>query len=456
MMGQTPPKIVFRKNIKLKPQPVKQEKKNKLSFYIKWSVWSLVTFVALFIFYRIVVLGKPEISPKKSTVSPPALTDTLESAQEPSEDSIYSIIYNSNFSNYRIVPDILEEDMNADDFFGMFHIHPEKKAKAEMLLGANARFTVGTRIVTLYSKDDVEIPLYIYIEPDPSRYRYISFEKDIPEISNYIKRNLTIETEKRKIVIGKDALENITEQAPAELLGRISHVMSWKKDIGKLDEGDVVKVAYEGLYYNKIFMGVGKLMALEWKGKEDSLKAFLVSGEYDNEGRSVYCTEKGRPLKEAFRKSPVAYGRISSRFGIRLHPVRKVVKAHNGTDFASPEGSPIFAIGDGVVTVAAFKKANGNYIKIMHDKTYTTQYLHMSRFKPGIVAGKRVRQGDVIGYVGHTGEATGPHVCLRLWKNAVQVDFLKEKFPQQGKIKAFDAKVFQSARDYYSKQLENI
>ncbi|HNU18217.1 MAG TPA: hypothetical protein PKH56_10355, partial [Saprospiraceae bacterium] len=300
MMGQTPPKIVFRKNIKLKPQPVKQEKKNKLSFYIKWSVWSLVTFVALFIFYRIGVFGKPEISPKKSTVSPPALTDTLESAQESSEDSIYSIIYNSNFFNYRIVPDILEEDMNADDFFGMFHIHPEKKAKAEMLLGANARFTEGTRIVTLYSKDDEEIPLYIYIEPDPSRYRYISFEKDIPEISNYIKRNLTIETEKRKIVIGKDALENITEQAPAELLGRISHVMSWKKDIGKLDEGDVVKVAYEGLYYNKIFMGVGKLMALEWKGKEDSLKAFLVSGEYDNEGRSVYCTEKGRPLKEAF------------------------------------------------------------------------------------------------------------------------------------------------------------
>lgn len=438
------------------PQSPLTEKRTENSLYLKLGIGGIIALFITIFGYKSLSTDEnklAEINPSKNALP---VADSLLLDQNPSEDSIYSKIYNFNFGGYRIVPDILEEDMSSDDFFGMFHIHPEKKQKVKTLLGKNYRFTEGVRTVTLYSKEDSETPLYIIVESDPSKYRIISFDKDEPEVSDYIQRYLYKDTEKKKIIIGKEALESIAEQAPAELMGRISHVMSWKKDIGKLDEGDIIKVAYEGLYYKKLFMGVGKLMALEWIGKVDSLKAFLVSGEYDDEGKEVYCTERGRPLRASFRKSPVAYGRISSRFGIRLHPVLKVVKPHNGTDFASPEGSPIFAIGDGVITVASYTAKNGNFIKIMHDKTYTTQYLHMSRFKPGIVPGSRVRQGDVIGYVGHIGESTGSHVCLRLWKNGVQVDFLAEKFPQKGKIKAFDAQVFQSARDYYSKLLEHI
>ena len=129
-----------------------------------------------------------------------------------------------------------------------------------------------------------------------------------------------------------------------------------------------------------------------------------------------------------FLKAPVEFSRISSRFNKRrLHPVLNKVKAHLGTDYAAAKGTPIIAVGDGVVIKSSYTKGNGKYVKIRHNATYTTQYLHMSRRK--VKEGQAVRQGDVIGYVGSTGLATGPHVCFRFWKNGQQVDHLQRRFP---------------------------
>ena len=113
----------------------------------------------------------------------------------------------------------------------------------------------------------------------------------------------------------------------------------------------------------------------------------------------------------------------------RFHPVQKRYKAHLGTDYAAPTGTPIMAVGDGVITEARFKRNNGNYVKMRHNSVYSTQYLHMSKIKSGIKPGVRVSQGDVIGYVGSTGLATGPHVCFRFWKNGKQVDHRREELP---------------------------
>ena len=114
----------------------------------------------------------------------------------------------------------------------------------------------------------------------------------------------------------------------------------------------------------------------------------------------------------------------------RFHPVQKRWKAHLGTDYAAPHGTPIMATGDGTVIAASYSSGNGNYVKIQHNETYATQYLHMSGFAPGIKKGVYVKQGDVIGYVGSTGLATGPHVCYRFWKNGQQIDHRAEKFPE--------------------------
>ena len=134
-------------------------------------------------------------------------------------------------------------------------------------------------------------------------------------------------------------------------------------------------------------------------------------------------------MKQAFLKAPVKYSRISSVYSPkRFHPVQKRWKAHLGTDYAAPRGTPIYATADGTVIASKFKKYNGHYVKIKHNGVYSTQYLHMS--KRAVRNGEYVLQGQVIGYVGSTGLATGPHVCYRFWKNGKQVDANKQDLPK--------------------------
>jgi murein DD-endopeptidase MepM/ murein hydrolase activator NlpD len=131
----------------------------------------------------------------------------------------------------------------------------------------------------------------------------------------------------------------------------------------------------------------------------------------------------------------------------RFHPVQKRYKPHLGTDFAAPRGTPIRTVGEGVVLEAAYTKGNGYYVKIRHNNTYTTQYLHMSRFAKGIRKGSRVVQGQTIGYVGSTGLATGPHLCYRFWKNGRQVDALKVKLPSAHPIEKKHMAAFERLKD---------
>jgi murein DD-endopeptidase MepM/ murein hydrolase activator NlpD len=163
-------------------------------------------------------------------------------------------------------------------------------------------------------------------------------------------------------------------------------------------------------------------------------------------------------MKRAFLKAPLKYGyRISSKYNKnRLHPVLKVNRPHLGTDYAAAHGTPIITVGDGVVVEASFTKGNGNYVKVKHNGTYTTQYLHMSKFAKGIKPGKRVSQGDVIGYVGSTGLATGPHVCFRFWKNGVQVDPFKVLPPPAEPVAKKNLESFNTMVDRLKKELEGI
>ena len=151
-------------------------------------------------------------------------------------------------------------------------------------------------------------------------------------------------------------------------------------------------------------------------------------------------------------KAPVKYSRISSRYsGKRFHPVLKRYKSHLGTDYAAPQGTPILAVGDGVVTKSGYTGGNGNYVKIRHNSTYETQYLHMS--KRACKEGDRVSHGEVIGYVGSTGLATGPHVCFRFWKNGQQVDHLSEEFPTSEPLNESQMPAFKSVVNTYDSLL---
>ncbi len=182
----------------------------------------------------------------------------------------------------------------------------------------------------------------------------------------------------------------------------------------------------------------------------------MLSRSIRVEGKEYFDAE-GKGMRKALLKYPIEFSRISSRYSLnRFHPVQKRWKAHLGTDFAAPVGTPIRAVGDGTIEEAQYKSNNGNYVKIRHNGTYTTQYLHMSRIADGIHAGGRVRQGQTIGYVGSTGLATGPHLCYRFWKNGVQVDALRVDLPTSEPVKKENMEEFNKVKQELTKKLDGI
>lgn len=208
----------------------------------------------------------------------------------------------------------------------------------------------------------------------------------------------------------------------------ISKVYAWSIDFFKLQKGDKFAVTFTERYINdSIYDGVDSLKCsfFEYKGK--LIYAFPFSQEV-NSNKLEYFDEEGKTLKNFFLKAPLKFVNITSRYSQnRFHPVQQIWKAHKGTDYAAPFGASIMTTASGVVEQTGFTAGNGNFVKVKHNSTYSTQYLHMSK----IIArrGQRVNQGDIIGKVGSTGLATGPHVCYRFWKNGVQVDALRLKLP---------------------------
>ena len=170
-----------------------------------------------------------------------------------------------------------------------------------------------------------------------------------------------------------------------------------------------------------------------------------------------YFDEDGNSLRKTFLRAPLNFTRISSRYSPRrFHPVQKRYKAHLGTDYAAPKGTPIRTVGDGVVLEAGYRGGNGNYVKIRHNGNYATQYLHMSKIAKGIRPGKSVKQGQTIGFVGSTGLATGPHLCFRFWKNGRQIDALKVDLPSSEGISSAQMEHFQKARNAVKMQLDSL
>jgi len=214
-----------------------------------------------------------------------------------------------------------------------------------------------------------------------------------------------------------------------EMAEYIAGVFAWTIDFFKLHPGDEFKVIYQEKSVEGEPYAVGEISSAWFKHQGHDYYGFKYA--IDSSGTKVgMFDENGKEMKRPFLMAPVKYSRISSGFsGRRFHPVQKRWKAHLGTDYAAPKGTPILATADGYVIAASYSGGNGNYVKIRHDEVYTTQYLHMTGFAPGIKKGVHVMQGETIGYVGSTGLATGPHVCYRFWKNGKQIDHRAEKFP---------------------------
>lgn len=238
------------------------------------------------------------------------------------------------------------------------------------------------------------------------------------------------------------------------LIVSLSDIYAWTVDFFALQKGDRFRVLYEER------MCDGEVIAV------DTVRyaVFSHAGEdfpmvmYDQkDGGNIWWNEKGESMRKAFLKAPLNYSRISSGFSYaRRHPITRRVQPHTGVDYAAPKGTPVVTIGDGVVTSAKYEGAGGNTVRIRHNSVYSTAYLHLSKYAKGLKAGQRVRQGEVIGYVGSTGRSTGPHLDFRVWKNGTPINPLKMESPPAEPINDSNKEAFTAAAAKYKAQIDSI
>ena len=286
----------------------------------------------------------------------------------------------------------------------------------------------GKKYTIISSADSVATAQYFIYDPSP--YFYVVYDlRDETNVTK-VERPIDIKTKTISGIVFTSMWDAIMDNGMDwEVAVELENIYSWAVDFHHLQEGDRFKMIFEEESIEGTPVGIGTVSAALFEHRGSPNYAFYYEPDETGFGDHYY-DEKARPMKKAFLKSPVKYTRISSPFNMRrFHPVLKRVRPHLGTDYAAPHGTPIHAVADGTVTKASYTRGNGRYVKIRHDNIYQTQYLHMSRFAAGIKSGTRVKQGDVIGYVGSTGLATGPHVCFRFWKNGRQVDHRREKLP---------------------------
>jgi murein DD-endopeptidase MepM/ murein hydrolase activator NlpD len=338
-----------------------------------------------------------------------------------------------NLNNFNVVYDTVK---NGDSFGKILeknnlfyprihHISEETKKVFDI-----RQLRIGKPYMLLFSKDEVnKEPLAFIYEKNKIEYLVVEFCDSIKAYKESKPVNI-IEKEAYG-TIDNNLSETMEAQGlPIQLIYDMSDdIYAWTIDFFRLQKGDNFKVIYrERFVDDSIYAGIEAIDAAYFQHKGEEIYAFNYLTP-DSKNSTDYYDDIGKSLQKAFLKSPIKFSRISSRYNLkrRIKLYGNRVRPHKGTDFAAAIGTPILATASGTVTESARRGGNGNYVKIRHNSTYSTQYLHMS--KRMVKVGDYVSQGDVIGKVGMTGNTSGPHVCYRFWKNGRQVDPFRQKLP---------------------------
>ena len=241
--------------------------------------------------------------------------------------------------------------------------------------------------------------------------------------------------------------------SPLLILG-LSDIYAWTVDFFGLQKGDRFRVLYQETLCDGEVISVDTVRYAVFSHAGQDFPAIM----YDqHDGGNLWWNEKGESMRKAFLKAPLKFSRISSGFSYaRRHPVTRKVQPHTGVDYAAPKGTPVMTIGDGVITSMKYEGAGGNTIRIRHNSVYSTAYLHLSGYAKGLKVGQRVRQGQVIGYVGSTGRSTGPHLDFRVWKNGSPINPLKMDSPPAEPLKQENMEAFTQTWQSYQHQIDMI
>jgi murein DD-endopeptidase MepM/ murein hydrolase activator NlpD len=297
------------------------------------------------------------------------------------------------------------------------------------------RLQIGKPYTLLCSKDSLERPKCFIYQPNMEEYVVISFQDSIHAYTSrkpikYVEKTVTG-------VLTSSISENLDKKGISPILTNMlaEQIYAWTIDFTRLQKGDTFKVIYTDKYIDDtIYAGIENVKAAYFNHKKTPYYAFRFKTD-SVKNIHEYYNDAAKDLRKAFLRAPVQFSRISSKYNLnrRIAYYGFALRPHKGTDFAAAIGTPILATANGTVIESRYKGGNGNYVKIRHNATYETQYLHMQRRKVNV--GQHVKQGDVIGWIGMTGNTGGPHVCYRFWKNGKQVDPLREKLSQSEPIK---------------------
>ncbi|MCZ8146173.1 peptidoglycan DD-metalloendopeptidase family protein [Flavobacterium sp.] len=360
-----------------------------------------------------------------------------------------------NFDDFNVHFDTIRSQDTFERILKKQNLNGRKPA--EIIAKVKDSFPTSVRFMKPYiclrSKDKYHKLQYLIYQPNKIDYYLVDLTDSI--VGYKKSRPLTF---KVRTIAGKlDGSLSTTlrgMKVDPSLSNKLLKVYAWSIDFFKLKKGDRFAVSFTERYINDtIYDGVDSLRCAFFEYKGDKIYAFPFQQE--RKGRTDYYDENGKALKNFFLKAPLKYIHITSRFSkSRFHPVQLRWKAHNGTDYAAPTGTPIMTTASGVVEQAGYTAGNGNFVKVKHDRTYATQYLHMSRIL--VRRGQRVKQGDVIGKVGSTGLATGPHVCYRFWKNGVQVDPLRIQLPNAQPMEGRNLPRFKEQMRPLKRELDSV
>jgi murein DD-endopeptidase MepM/ murein hydrolase activator NlpD len=358
-------------------------------------------------------------------------------------------------NNLRIVEDQVKRNQRFTDLLNGYHV-PASVMQALNLLPKSTydfrKIAVNKKYTLLVEHDSLQTLKALVYEPNPIDYVVFHFEDSL--MVELCQRK--VDTLQRSISGRIESTLSHTIEAlnvSNDLTNKFVDIFAWVVDFQRLQKGDQFKLIYEENLVDEKPIGIGRILGVYFEHSGSGFYAF----PFDQGDGLDYFDDQGNSLRKALLKYPIEFTRISSRYSKnRFHPVVKVFRPHLGTDFAAPTGTPIRSVGDGIIEEAQYKTNNGNYVKVRHNGTYTTGYLHMSKIAAGIKPGTRVRQGQTIGFVGSTGLATGPHLCYRFWKNGVQVDALRVELPPSQPVKAEYFSTFQSIKEDLIKRLEQI
>lgn len=370
-------------------------------------------------------------------------------------DTIYepTIEYGLNIDSFIVHKNVIKSNEFLANILLKYNVpysEIDNLAKSSRKIFDVRKIATGKKYTILCSKDSLKKAQYFIYEPNPIEYVVFDMRDSLQVYKG--KRKISIKIHEASGVIKSSLYQTLDDANVSPVLAiQMANVFAWTIDFYRIQKDDWFKVIYEERFVDDKSIGVGKVLAANFNHhNKDFFACYFVQDSVGD-----YFDAKANSLRRAFLKSPLKFGRLTSGYTMkRFHPIQKRNKPHLGTDYAAPTGTPIMATGDGVVIASKYSVYNGNYVKIQHNSTYTTQYLHMS--KRAVKTGQYILQGDIIGYVGSTGLATGPHVCYRFWKNGKQVNHLNEDFPPSEPVKPENMEKFKIKLKKYQDQINKI